>query len=99
MLFRSLPEGLNAKVYNDGQLFPKSVFQKILLARALVHQPKIILLEDCFENLREDEKVKIVDYLLSSKVNASIIAITNDPYYLSKCDNNYIMTSGKINHA
>jgi ABC-type bacteriocin/lantibiotic exporter with double-glycine peptidase domain len=96
---KTLPQGLNTKVYNDGQSFPKSVIQKLLLARAIVHHPKLLLLEDCFENLTESEKNKITDYLLSDKFKCTIIAITNDEYYLSKCNKSYLMKSGTISHA
>jgi ABC-type bacteriocin/lantibiotic exporter with double-glycine peptidase domain len=96
---KSLPQGLNTKVYNDGQSFPKSVIQKLLLARAIVHHPKLLLLEDCFENLSENDKNKITDYLLSDKFNCTVIAITNDEYFLSKCNRSYLMKSGTISHA
>jgi ABC-type bacteriocin/lantibiotic exporter with double-glycine peptidase domain len=96
---KTLPQGLNTKVYNDGQSFPKSVIQKLLLARAIVHHPKLLLLEDCFENLTESEKNKITDYLLSDKFKCTIIAITNDEYYLSRCNKSYLMKSGTISYA
>ena len=96
---KSLPQGLNTKVFNDGQSFPKSIIQKLLLARAIVHHPKLLLLEDCFDNLTETEKNKIIDYLLSDKFNCTIIAVTNDEYYLSKCNSSYLMKSGTISHA
>jgi ABC-type bacteriocin/lantibiotic exporter with double-glycine peptidase domain len=96
---KSLPLGLNTKVFNDGQSFPKSIIQKLLLARAIVHHPKLLLLEDCFDNLTETEKNKIIDYLLSDKFNCTIIAVTNDEYYLSKCNSSYLMKSGTISHA
>jgi ABC-type bacteriocin/lantibiotic exporter with double-glycine peptidase domain len=96
---KSLPQGLNTKVYNDGQSFPKSIIQKLLLARAIVHHPKLLLLEDCFDNLTETEKNKIIDYLLSDKFDGTIVAVTNDEYFLSKCHNSYLMKSGTISHA
>jgi ABC-type bacteriocin/lantibiotic exporter with double-glycine peptidase domain len=96
---KSLPQGLNTKVFNDGQSFPKSIIQKLLLARAIVHHPKLLLLEDCFDNLKETEKNKIIDYLLSDKFNCTIVAVTNDEYYLSKCNSSYLMKSGTISHA
>jgi ABC-type bacteriocin/lantibiotic exporter with double-glycine peptidase domain len=96
---KSLPQGLNTKVYNDGQSFPKSIIQKLLLARSIVHHPKLLLLEDCFDNLTETEKNKIIDYLLSDKFNGTIVAVTNDEYFLSKCHNSYLMKSGTISHA
>ncbi|MFM2157497.1 MAG: hypothetical protein RL516_2246, partial [Bacteroidota bacterium] len=96
---KSLPSGLNTIVHNDGQSFPKSVIQKLLLARAIVHHPKLLLLEDCFDNLSENDKNKITDYLLSDKFKCTVIAITNDEYYLSKCNSSYIMKSGTISHA
>ncbi|MEN9331433.1 MAG: hypothetical protein RLZZ94_523 [Bacteroidota bacterium] len=96
---KSLPQGLNTKVFNDGQSFPKSIIQKLLLARAIVHHPKLLLLEDCFDNLTETEKNKIIDYLLSDKFNCTIVAVTNDEYYLSKCNSSYLMKSGTISHA
>jgi ABC-type bacteriocin/lantibiotic exporter with double-glycine peptidase domain len=96
---KSLPLGLNTKVYNDGQSFPKSIIQKLLIARAIVHHPKLILLEDCFDNLTENEKNKIIDYLLSDKFNCTIVAVTNDEYFLSKCNSSYLMKSGTISHA
>jgi ABC-type bacteriocin/lantibiotic exporter with double-glycine peptidase domain len=93
---KKLPEGLNTKVYSDGQLLPKSIIQKLLLTRSLAGKPKLLLLEDCFESIKKEEREKIINYLLSNEMQCTIIAVCSEPYYMSNCSKTYVIKDGKI---
>jgi len=93
---KELPDGLKTKVYSDGQALPKSVIQKILLTRSIVSKPSLILLEDCFENLKYSERIKIIDYLVSDEIESTVVIIGTDPYLIEKCKKTILIEEGKI---
>ncbi|MEM9024531.1 MAG: ABC transporter ATP-binding protein, partial [Bacteroidota bacterium] len=60
---RSLPQGFDTELEPQGKGLPGSIVQKLLLARSIVDNPKLLLLEDAFEHLDETERRRIIDFL------------------------------------
>ena len=63
----SLPEGFDSVLVPEGKNLPQSVRQKIMLARSITGNSKLILLEDNFNQLNELDKTRFLDHLLSRK--------------------------------
>ncbi len=59
--------GLMAMLYPEGQQIPFTIAKRILLARAIVHEPKLLLLKDPLEHFVNGEAQKIIDYLMDEK--------------------------------
>lgn len=78
--------GINAMLDSGGRRISKSIAQKLLLARILVHRPKLLLLEDPLQYINNDEKVRIIDYLMDTSYKATIIVDSDYPYWKQKCD-------------
>ena len=57
--------------------------QRIALVRALIKNPKILILDEPFSALDEENKKNVVDYLISIKKN-KIIILTNHEKSLEK---------------
>jgi ABC-type bacteriocin/lantibiotic exporter with double-glycine peptidase domain len=68
-----------------GKRLPKNVAQKILLARALAHKPKLLLLEEPWLGLDDSAKQQIQQFLLRD-VTATLIVTTNDPDFIRQAD-------------
>ena len=60
---RKQPKGIRSILFSQGQQIPHTISKRILLARAIVHKPKILLLKDALEHFPEDEAKSIMDYL------------------------------------
>jgi ABC-type bacteriocin/lantibiotic exporter with double-glycine peptidase domain len=81
----SLPEGFDTELDPTGKRLARNVVQKILLIRALAHQPKLLLLEEPWVNLEEVNKKKIQQIILELR-DTTVIVTTDDEAFASKCD-------------
>lgn len=92
----NLPEGYDAHIDPMGRKLPKSILQKLLLARCIVHRPKLLLLEDALEHLDMEERSAIVDFLVDKQHDWTIVAVSTDPYFIAKAQRVGIMNNGEL---
>lgn len=81
------PKGLKTKIDSTGQNLPRSIIQKIHLARVLVNQPSIILLEDPLNFIKVEEKKAIIDYLTAEDKQFTLMVIGDNRYWEDKISN------------
>jgi len=93
---KSCREGYDTVLEPEGRKLPKSVISKIKLARALVGNPNIILLEDHFTLLEKDDADRIINYLTDKGNKATVITVTNDPKLASKFDRILVLNEGEM---
>jgi ABC-type bacteriocin/lantibiotic exporter with double-glycine peptidase domain len=93
---RSLPYGLDTLISPEGRHISYTVTKKIILIRALLKQPKMLLLEDPLDQFRPEETSKIIDYLCDKKHNWSIVVISNNSYWNTKCTKSLELNEGQI---
>ncbi|MBN8697509.1 MAG: ABC transporter ATP-binding protein, partial [Bacteroidetes bacterium] len=93
---QSLPRGLDTPIETSGHTLSESVIQKILIARSVVHQPKLVLLENHIDSIEENEKKAIIEFLTDKTNNWTLIAISNDNYFLDKVDSVIHMQAGEM---
>lgn len=60
---RRQPQGIHTKLFPQGQRIPHTISKRILLARAIAHNPKILLLKDALEHFEEEEARRLMAYL------------------------------------
>lgn len=85
------PEGLDAHIDSGGKKLPRSVIQKILIARLIVGAPKLILMEDPLQYIDDSEKNSIVDYIMDSQRNWTVIIISDYYYWKEKSNRTVII--------
>ena len=73
----TLPEGYDTMLDPAGHRLPMNLVQKILLVRALAHQPHLVLLEEPWQGMEETHRLNIQQLLLQLPQTTVIIA-TND---------------------
>jgi ABC-type bacteriocin/lantibiotic exporter with double-glycine peptidase domain len=82
---KQLPSGLQTVLDPLGSKLPGSVIQKIILARTLIIKPKLILLEQYMDAISENERNKIIDFIVQDR-SCTLIAISSNPYLRSSCE-------------
>ena len=88
--------GFITQIDPTGRKLSRLIKQKILLLRAFITQPRLLLLEEPFEGIEEETKLKIMDYLLDKKRKQTIIVTSNNQYFADKCDRVIHLKEGKI---
>jgi ABC-type bacteriocin/lantibiotic exporter with double-glycine peptidase domain len=81
-----LSDGLNTTLDPIGKKLPKNIIQKILLLRALVNNPRLILLEDPLDGLSEPVKAAITNYLVNETPHQTILVSSNNEALAACCD-------------
>lgn len=90
------PFGMDTFLNPEGKNIPFIVIKKLLLARAILNQPKCLILEDPLDIFTAPERNRIIDYLCSPEHKWSIIVVSNNDYWDTKCDQLIYLKNGKI---
>jgi ABC-type bacteriocin/lantibiotic exporter with double-glycine peptidase domain len=95
---KSLPKGLETKIFPEGKQLSSSNAQKILLARSIVNKPKILFYEDALDRMDADVAKEIIDFLTSNENKWILIVSSKNPYWKEKCTRKITMKEGKISN-
>ncbi|MFT6866610.1 MAG: ABC-type bacteriocin/lantibiotic exporter with double-glycine peptidase domain [Cyclobacteriaceae bacterium] len=97
-LINQLPDGLNTEILSGGKGFPSTFVKKLILARCLAKEPKILILNDFFDQSQKHEKIKLIELLIDPANDWTLILISNDPMIMASCDRVIYMESGEVLH-
>lgn len=93
---KTLPNGLDTKIFPDGRQLSSSNAQKILLARSIVNKPKILFYEDPLDKMDEEATKEIIDFITDAKNKWTVIVSSKNDYWKQKCHRKIKMKDGKI---
>ena len=93
---QSLPNGYDTILDPQGQKLPRSIMQKLLLARSIADKPKLLLLEDAFEHIDEQERIRIINFLTDRENSWTLVAVSTDPHIARASDRVAVMQEGRI---
>lgn len=93
---KTLPEGLDTKIFPDGRQLSSSNAQKILLARSIINKPKIVFYEDPLDKMDEEATKDIIDFLTNSSNQWTVIVSSKNSYWEEKCGRKITLQNGKI---
>jgi ABC-type bacteriocin/lantibiotic exporter with double-glycine peptidase domain len=91
----TLKDGYDTMLDPTGKRLPNSVIHKLLLVRALVGAPRLLLLEEPWLNTENGYRRQIIQLLTEIK-NATVIVVSNDEEFASQCDKVLSMVDGSI---
>jgi len=90
------PNGINTMLYPEGQQIPITVAKRIVLARAIINKPKLLLLKDPLENFEPGEAIKIIEYLTEPSQPWTIVVSSRSGYWKKYCNRTIIISDGSI---
>lgn len=79
MFVQQLPDGYSTMIGPQGRRLPGSVAQKIILARNLIKNPRLLIVEDIFKNLERTEKLQLFKNILKSDFSRTVVVVSKDP--------------------
>lgn len=97
LLLQHLPEGYDTQIFPQGRQFSKSTRAKILIARAIVDKPKLLLLENSFSVFSPKDRDEILKFLLAPDHAWTVLMTSSQPINSNDMiDKEIILENGKI---
>ncbi len=90
-----LPQGLDTTLVSSGSSVSTSLAHKIVLARCIAKQPKVLMLNDFFPFFTRAEQQQFVRYLTDDQHSWSLIVVSTDPLILSQCTKIVVLQEGE----
>lgn len=92
------PKGLDTVLYPEGQQIPHTVSRRIVLARAIINNPKLLLLKDPLEHFDQKETEKIVKFLTAKEQGWALVVSSRNPIWQQNCNREIEVNNGQLNY-
>ena len=90
------PNGLETVLYPEGKQMSYTIAKKIILARAIIKQPRIMILEDPLDQFNLEETTKIIRYLTDAKRPWALIVVSSKKSWKAQCKQTITLEKGEI---
>lgn len=90
------PDGLNTILDPDGRQMSYTLSKKIVLARAILKEPKVLILEDALDRFNRGETKTIVDYLSHPDRPWALVVVSFSKVWIDKCTEIITLEKGRI---
>ncbi|HEY9745445.1 MAG TPA: ATP-binding cassette domain-containing protein, partial [Oculatellaceae cyanobacterium] len=92
----TLPKGLQTQLNSEGRNLSLGQRQQILVARALVGQPELIIVDEALTGMDQLTKTAICEILLGSEQPWTLLVISHDPMLFLRTEKIYVLKDGHI---
>jgi ABC-type bacteriocin/lantibiotic exporter with double-glycine peptidase domain len=93
---RSHPDGLETELLPAGKNIPGSIITKILVARSILPQPKLLVMESMVGNLNFRDRLRMAQLVTDKSQPWTLVTVTEDPLLASMCDRIIVLKEGEI---
>ncbi len=91
-----LPDGLLTKLDPQGARLPRSLVQRIVLARCIAGSPRMILMEDSLQDWEPRDREQLLGWLTDAARPWTLLIVSNDPGVQRKCARTLHLSNGKL---
>lgn len=95
---KTLPNGLKTPIFPDGKQLSSSNIQKILLARCVLHKPRILFLENPTDKMDVATSKEIIAFLMDPEQKWTVVATSNNKQFSNSSNRIITMEKGKISN-
>lgn len=89
-------EGLRTMLASGGSGLPAHMIHRLLLAQAIVGRPRLLVLDDFFQNLEAETRDRFVEVLMGRTSSWTVVAISHDPAFLEAADRVLVLDEGRL---
>jgi len=93
---KSQPNGLRTILYPEGQRLSRTVSKKIVLARSILKNPKVLLLKDPLEQFDTNEAKSIIEFLTDTNNPWSLVVVSSNMVWKKSCTRVLNLEDGKL---
>jgi ATP-binding cassette subfamily C protein len=91
----ALPQGLHTSVGERGGKLSGGQRQRIAIARALVHKPSLLILDEATSGLDREHEASICDTLRQLRGKLTVLAVSHQPALVTAADQAYRVQDGR----
>lgn len=95
---QQLPDGYSTIIGPQGKRLPGSVAQKIILARNILKNPRLLIVEDIFKNLERSEKLRLFKNVIKISAQRTVVFVSKDPDIMKLTDKVFTLEDGKVSN-
>jgi len=89
-----LEDGLDTLLFPEGVKIPRSLSKKIIMARSMVSNPKLLLMEMETDFMSNSERDKFYNYILSKPW--TVMAVSDESEFIEKADRLIFLDRGSV---
>lgn len=98
-LVENLPNGFATMIGPQGKKLPESTVEKIILARNLLKNPRLLVVDDMFNNMDKSEKIQLFKTIMDKQQGRTVITLTKDADIISMADRVIEIESGSASNT
>ena len=93
---KALPKGLETPISSEGKQINSSTIQKIILARCIINQPRLLFLENPLDKIDEENSKEILEYLCEEQQPWTLVVVSKNNYWKKICKQRIVLEKGAL---
>ncbi len=93
---KQLPQGLETMIFPEGKQISYTVGKKIVLARSIIRNPKMLILKNPLDQFEPEESDRIMKFLTDPANGWSLIVVSQNIKWLDRCGRVVTLDNGRI---
>jgi len=90
------PQGLKTILNPEGKQISYNISKKIVLARAIIKKPKVLILEDPLDQFNVDESNDIIDFITDKSNPWALIVVSSNDRWKTNCGELITLEKGEV---
>lgn len=95
----AMPEGWNTRVGEGGSRLSGGQRQRLAIARALIHKPRLLILDEATSNLDYEAQNAVIETVNHLKGRLTILAVAHQERMVREADRVYRLARGRVTEA
>jgi len=92
----AMPEGLQTRVGEGGSRLSGGQRQRLAIARALVHQPRLLILDEATSHLDAEAQTAVIEAVKHLRGQLTILAVAHQDLLIRAADRVYRLADGQL---
>lgn len=93
---KALPKGLDTQISSEGKQINSSTIQKIILARCIINDPRLLFLENPLDKIDEENSKEILEYLCEEQQPWTLVVVSKNNYWEKICKQKIVLEKGTL---